>query len=116
MPWAQFSIPRPTRSGRDAGMSPVTVQHVICLLAAVSVSSALLSAWFAGRKGLNVAFWGLAGLVLFVLALAVVILTPGQGRPRRRTGARALPRHQQADRTRRAWRLASSAPRPRSDH
>jgi hypothetical protein len=95
-------------------MSPPTAQHVIWLILAVSVSSAMLTAWFADRKGLNVAFWGLAGLVLFVLALAVVILTPSQREPGSRPNARAIPQRQPRERAkRRVWWLASGAPRPR---
>jgi hypothetical protein len=95
-------------------VNPVIAQHVIYLLLAFSLSSAVLTAWFADRKGLNVAFWGLAGLVLFVLALAVVILTPSQREPGSRPNAQAIPQRQPREHAkRRVWWLASGAPRPR---
>jgi hypothetical protein len=72
-------------------MSAVVAQQVVWVIVAASVSSAALTAWFADRRGLNVALWGLAGLVLFVLALAVVIVTPCQRTPGRGPDAQAMP-------------------------
>jgi hypothetical protein len=69
--------------------SATTAQQVIWLLLAFSVSSAILTAWFADRKGLSVAWWALAGLALFVLALAAVIAVASAREPGERSGAPA---------------------------
>jgi hypothetical protein len=94
-------------------MSAVVAQQVVWVILAASVSSAALTAWLADRRGLNVALWGLAGLVLFVLALAVVIVTPSQRDSESGPSAQTTPVCQPRERVkRRAW-PTRGAPRRR---
>jgi hypothetical protein len=95
-------------------MNAVVAQQVIWVILAASVSSAVLTAWFADRKGLNPLFWGLAGLVLFVLALAVVIVTPSEREPGSGPSAQAMPVRQPREHVkRRVWPPGRGAPRRR---
>ena len=59
-------------------MVEIASQQLLLLATVIGVGCAVLSAWFADRKGRDVWGWAILGLLVGALALAIVIILPSR--------------------------------------
>ena len=63
-------------------MTAMSMQQLLLTSFFISLGCAVLCAWFADRKGRNVALWGVIGFVIGVIALVIIAVLPSRRPPR----------------------------------